>query len=348
MPPPASPRQAGDPGGSTVSVVMCTFNGAAFLPYQLESLAIQTRLPDELVVRDDGSTDDTLAILADFVRSAPFPVVVNENRRRLGIPDNFWAAISDATGELIALCDQDDIWAPAKLERAVAALDADPAVGAVFTNGWCIDGDGEPTGVHLWDAAGFSTADREDVRSGRALDVLLRHPVVTGATLTFRASLLPGMDPWPPITHDIWISIAIAMQAQLQPIDELLIAYRLHGGNAVGFPHFRHSGSGLRRYGRIVRFYARRLTDPEITSNEMVAEAAMYRYVSELLERMPSPRAGPAFRATLERLSEMLRFRQDLPRRRWRRVPQVFERVRRGDYRLYSNGWRSWVSDLIR
>ena len=275
---------------------MRTFNGAAFLPHQLESLANQTRLPDEL----------------------------------------------------IALCDQDDIWAPAKLERAVAALDADPDVGAVFTNGWCIDADGEPTGVHLWDAAGFSSADREDVRSGRALDILLRHPVVTGATLTFRASLLPGMDPWPPITHDIWISIAIAMQAQLQPIDELLIAYRLHGGNAVGFPHFRHSGSGLRRYGRIVRFYARRLTDPEITSNEMVAEAAMYRYVSELLERMPSPRAGPAFRATLERLSEMLRFRQDLPRRRWRRVPQVFERVRRGDYRLYSNGWRSWVSDLIR
>ena len=327
---------------------MCTFNGAAFLPHQLESLANQTRLPDELVVRDDGSTDGTLEMLADFARSAPFPVVVNENRRRLGIPDNFWAAISDATGELISLCDQDDIWAPAKLERSVEVLDADPSVGAVLTNGSCIDAAGRPTGVPLWDGACFSAADQEAFRSGRELDVLLRRQVVTGATLTFRASLLPGMDPWPPITHDIWISIAVAVRARLEAIDEPLIAYRLHGGNSVGLPTFLLSGSVLVRYGRMARLHLQRLADPEINADKMVAEAALCKYVSELLERIPCPRAGPAYRATLEHVADMLQFRQELPRRRWRRVPPVVERARRGDYRLYANGWRSCVSDLVR
>jgi len=333
---------------STVSVVLCTYDGAPFLPLQLESLANQSRLPDELVVRDDGSTDATLALLDDFARSVPFPVVVHQNHERLGIPDNFWAAIGDATGELIALCDQDDIWSPAKLERSVAALDADPAVGAVFTDGWCIDGDGNPTGTLLWDAAAFSAEDRADVRSGRELDVLLRHSVVTGATLTFRASLLPGMTPWPPITHDTWIAMVVAMQARLEAIDEPLIAYRLHPGNAVGFPYFPPGGSQLRRYGRILGFHARKLTDPEITAKEMEVDAAMYRRMTELLERMPCPRVTPGHRATVEHRAELLRFRRDLPGPRWRRVPAVVGRVRTGDYRHYSNGWRSWLSDLVR
>jgi glycosyltransferase involved in cell wall biosynthesis len=333
---------------TTVSVVLCTFNGASFLPLQLKSLAGQSRLPDELVVRDDGSTDATLALLEDFARSVPFPVVVHENRRRLGIPDNFWAAIGDATGELIALCDQDDIWAPAKLERAVAVLDADPTVGAVFTNGWCIDVNGDPTGMLLWDAAAFSTEDRAEVRSGRELDVLLRHSVVTGATVTFRASLVSGMVPWPPITHDAWIAMVVAMQARLEAVDEPLIAYRLHPGNAVGFPYFPPGGSKLRRYGRIIRFHARKLTDREITSREMEADAATYRRMTELFARLPCPRVTPEHRATVEHRAELLRFRRDLPGPRWRRVPPVLGRVRTGDYRRYANGWRSWLSDLLR
>jgi len=333
---------------STVSVVLCTYDGASFLPLQLESLADQSRLPDELIVRDDGSTDATLALLDDFARSVPFPVHIHENRQRLGIPDNFWAAIGDATGELIALCDQDDIWAPAKLERSVAALDADPTVGAVFTNGWCIDGDGNPTGTLLWDAAAVSSEDRADLRSGRGLDVLLRHSVVTGATVTFRASLLPGMVPWPPITHDAWIALVVAMQARLEAIDEPLIAYRLHPGNAVGFPYFPPGGSQLRRYARILGFHARKLTDREITSKEMEADGAVYRRMSELLERMPCPRVTADHRATLERRAELLRFRRDLPRPRWRRVLPVVGRVRAGDYRRDANGWRSWLSDLVR
>ena len=94
----------------TLSVVMTSFNGGRFIAQQLASLAAQTRRPDELLVCDDGSTDDTLSIVADFQRDAPFPVRIQRNPVRLGYSDNFLHGCSLAAGNVIALCDQDDFW----------------------------------------------------------------------------------------------------------------------------------------------------------------------------------------------------------------------------------------------
>ena len=101
---------------------MATFNGAAHLSEQLESLATQTLLPCELVITDDGSTDDTKYIVTAFISRAPFPVRWHDNDARLGDRANFMRAASLCTGELIAFCDQDDVWYPEKLETAGAAL----------------------------------------------------------------------------------------------------------------------------------------------------------------------------------------------------------------------------------
>jgi len=102
---------------------MATYNGARFLRQQLDSFATQTRLPDELVVGDDGSDDDTLAILGDFARSAPFPVRIHRNPRNLGFADNFLQTAERCEGDWIALSDQDDIWHPQKIERIAASIE---------------------------------------------------------------------------------------------------------------------------------------------------------------------------------------------------------------------------------
>src|SRR5258706_6945784 len=94
----------------TFSVAMCTCNGAAYLADQLESIAAQSRLPDELVVRDDASVDDTPAVIQAFAARAPFPVRFERNADRLGSTRNFDGAIAACTGDLIALSDQDDVW----------------------------------------------------------------------------------------------------------------------------------------------------------------------------------------------------------------------------------------------
>lgn len=103
---------------------MATFNGDRFLRAQLDSLARQTSLPHELVVTDDGSVDRTLEILAEFQKTAPFPVRVSPNPSRLGYADNFVRAASLCGGELIAFSDQDDVWKPGKLEQCSAAFDS--------------------------------------------------------------------------------------------------------------------------------------------------------------------------------------------------------------------------------
>ena len=120
---------AGAPEGSpplSVSVAMGAYNGTAFLEPQLASLAAQTRLPVELVVCDDNSRDDTVAVLERFAAQAPFEVRIVRNETNLGFGANFMKASGLCRGDLIAWCDQDDVWAPEKLARCVAAFETDP------------------------------------------------------------------------------------------------------------------------------------------------------------------------------------------------------------------------------
>ena len=105
-----------------ISVALATYNGARHLREQLDSLARQTLRPGELVVRDDGSTDDTLAIVEDFARTAPFPVRAQRNAVNLGWGPNFLSAALACRGEVVAFCDQDDLWQPAKLARYAEAI----------------------------------------------------------------------------------------------------------------------------------------------------------------------------------------------------------------------------------
>src|SRR5580700_9119831 len=98
-----------------ISLAMATFNGARYLGDQLTSLASQTVKPLELVACDDGSTDETIALLQSFSASAPFTVRIIQNVNRLGYKQNFMKAASLCKGSLIAFCDQDDIWNDNKL-----------------------------------------------------------------------------------------------------------------------------------------------------------------------------------------------------------------------------------------
>jgi glycosyltransferase involved in cell wall biosynthesis len=108
----------------TISIAMATFNGEKFLRDQLNSLSRQTHLPDELVVTDDCSTDQTFTVLKEFQAEAPFAVRLSVNERRLGYAENFLRAASQCKGDLIAFCDQDDVWMENKLERCLGEFDS--------------------------------------------------------------------------------------------------------------------------------------------------------------------------------------------------------------------------------
>ena len=153
-----------------ISVALCTYNGEQFLSRQLASIQQQTRTPDELVVCDDCSTDRTLEILQDFAASAAFPVRITQNDDNLGFVANFERAIQLCQGDLIALCDQDDIWYPTRLERSLQEFTAHPEVGFVFSDADIIDQQDQLTGMRLWTNFGFvgqakkANVQRETIR----------------------------------------------------------------------------------------------------------------------------------------------------------------------------------------
>lgn len=105
----------------SISVVMCTFNGEKYLREQLDSILRQTYPVLELIVQDDGSTDNTCLIIEEYAAQYPF-IKLYRNECQFGVVQNFFSAMQRAQGDLIALSDQDDIWEDNKLELQVNAI----------------------------------------------------------------------------------------------------------------------------------------------------------------------------------------------------------------------------------
>lgn len=118
---------------------MATYNGEKYLREQLNSLASQKHLPSELVVCDDGSTDATLDLLADFAITSPFPVRIYRNEINLGFAQNFLKAARLCEGEWISFCDQDDVWLPNKLDDVRAVVDKDAPPVLILQNAYICD-----------------------------------------------------------------------------------------------------------------------------------------------------------------------------------------------------------------
>ncbi len=153
-----------------ISVALCTYNGERFLGRQLASMQQQTRLPDELVVCDDCSTDSTIEILNGFAASSPFPVRITRNDQNLGFVANFERAIRLCEGNLIALSDQDDIWYPTRLERSLQEFTAHPELGLVFSDADVIDDRDQLTGTRLWTNFGFNQKRKHRLLAGDYID----------------------------------------------------------------------------------------------------------------------------------------------------------------------------------
>ena len=100
-----------------ISVAMTTYNGARFVEKQLASLLAQTRPADEVIILDDRSTDGTPGIVTRFIKkNSPVSWHFSVNEKNLGYKENFYHAVGRTTGDLIFLCDQDDVWHSNKIE----------------------------------------------------------------------------------------------------------------------------------------------------------------------------------------------------------------------------------------
>jgi len=318
------------------SVAMATCEGERFIDAQLASIAAQTRPPDELVVVDDDSHDGTLARLEAFAEGAGFPVRIERNSPRLGTTANFARCISLCRGDVILLCDQDDVWEPDKIARLAGVLEARPEIGLVFSNGQVVDDDLVPLGYDLWQSLFFDERDRERVRTGEAPAVFARRVVAAGTTLAFRARFNALLFPFPdlPSVHDAWLAFLIASVSGCELVDAPLIRYRLHGANQIGLRR-----RGLREQLR----QARR----QIERGAFAEEA---RFFELARERLASAAADhPVDPGTLRVIDEKIahsRARDAMPKPFVARIPVVAREWWRGHYRRYAYGLKSVAQDL--
>lgn len=218
-----------------ISIAMCTFNGAPFLQEQLNSISVQTHLPTEIVIFDDGSDDGTIEVIQNFMKNSPFQVIFHMNEKNIGTTKNFENAIGCCTGDIIVLADQDDVWDKKKISRIKQTFLEHPEILCAFSNADVTDSTLHPLGYDLWNVVGFTANEREKIKTGSSFSVLLRHNVVTGATMAFRSSLRDTILPIPiELVHDEWIALVASALGKLVAIDLPLVKYRQHASNQIG------------------------------------------------------------------------------------------------------------------
>jgi glycosyltransferase involved in cell wall biosynthesis len=317
-----------------LSIAMCTYNGSRHILEQLQSFAHQTRLPDELVVCDDGSSDDTIAIIQRFAVRAPFPVRLFRNECNLGTTGNFQKAIGLCGGEIILLSDQDDWWYPQKLARIETCFRHAPELGLVFGDALVTDDHLKPIGFNLWQAVGLLPSLQNQLTSGDAFAVLLKHYYVTGATLAFRTSLCDWILPIPrEWFHDAWIALIVASRSRLTLVSEPLMAYRQHQCNQIG----------ARRWSVWERMRQTLRIDRDTYYHDEIKRYGI------LYERLQEARPIPhddVLQQVRSKLAHLTR-RSRYPEQRFLRWPFIVRELLTASYSRFSKNWQIAIRDLL-
>ncbi len=209
----------------SVSIALCTYNGEKFLRAQLDSISSQSYSNFELVISDDGSTDGTQEILKEFA-SKDTRIQWSANPNPNGFAKNFERAITLCKGEIIFLCDQDDVWYLNKIDKHIEAY-LDKKVVWVYNKVVLIDKDGNKIGL-LEDSAPDYYRNKTAIENTWGSCIL-------GCATSYRAKdvhkIMPiGMHA---PAHDSWIQMALYPK-KAHFIDEYLQEYRIHDANTVG------------------------------------------------------------------------------------------------------------------
>lgn len=220
-----------------ISVALCTYNGAKYIKEQIQSILNQTMPVDEIVVCDDGSTDETLQIINRIKERTLVKIRVFCNETNLGVSANFQKAIDLCCGDIVFLSDQDDVWFPHKVKTVVECFETHPDKSVVFTNAELINGEGKlATTDKLFDRVGFSSKYRDYFDAGCELTVFYYCNHATGATMAIREKMEFSHFCSNEILHDEVIALMAVQKDALTYIEEPLMQYRLHGSQQMSIP----------------------------------------------------------------------------------------------------------------
>ena len=203
--------------GFRTSVALCTYNGEKFIEEQIESILNQTRSVDQIIICDDCSTDKTVEVAERILSTSSVDFSVIRNEVNLGFIKNFEKSVSLCTGDIIFLCDQDDVWVPHKVETILCAFKGNETIELVFSDAYLTDEELNILDSNLWSFYGFKY---NKYNASTFYKKILKRNVVTGATVAFKKSLLPRVTPfcesW---AHDHWIAMLTSLTNSILPIN---------------------------------------------------------------------------------------------------------------------------------
>ena len=239
------------------SVAIASFNGEKYIEKQLESILNQTMLPYEIIISDDGSQDNTVPVIQQFIESrresitqgaVHIRVIVNNGRH--GVCGNFENAFMHTTGDVVFLCDQDDIWFPEKIEKVLYIMEKRPENvllhdaeafkeenGKMMMLNYRLMKLAKPEGESVW------KLDRSDY-----LPSVFNYCIIQGMCICIRREYLMKILPiCKAANHDDWILFCACADNSLIVLNESLAYYRIHGSNTVGISEYKKKRSIIKK-----------------------------------------------------------------------------------------------------
>lgn len=321
---------------SDVSVAMTAFNGSEFIEEQIDSILRQSLAPRELVIGDDGSSDNTSTIIRSLAEKSSTPIRLLGGDH-VGLRRNVERTIRACRGGVIALSDQDDLWQPGRIEAISRAFERD-SVALWFSDADLIDSAGQRLRRSAFDAVRLDRAAQSAIAQGEGLARLLHGMTVPGATLAFRSRLRQVVLPLPIeldgddhlYLHDGWIALLAYLLGETVVDASALTLYRQHARQVtamamtredVGTEGHRDRRAQIdREYRQISLVHGRLLRTGALLSCRRADAAALSGRLRLLTVRTMPPGGG--------------------------RTARILGELIRGDYFRYSRGVLSAASDL--
>ncbi|MBB3187196.1 glycosyltransferase family 2 protein [Microbacter margulisiae] len=221
-----------------IDIVLASFNGEQYIREQLYSIFNQTYTNWQIIIRDDGSTDNTIKIINEFIKQNPYKILLLKDKKgHLGSTFSFSALLESSTSDYIMFCDQDDVWLPDKIyitykEMRTMEIQYPTVPLLVYTDLKEVD-----QNLHLISESFVNTHRLFSIRSPNYYEMLALS-VVAGCTMMVNKIAKEYILPMPLfLTHDHWIATNIAYYGKCQFVNSATILYRQHSNNSIGSKH---------------------------------------------------------------------------------------------------------------
>ena len=315
---------------------MAAYNGATYIKEQLDSFARQTRLPDEVVVCDDLSSDATVEILERFTLTAPFKMILVRNAKNLGYTKNFEKVLSLCSGDLIFLSDQDDVWYENKISKILGVKKEHPDSEVIINDAMYVDESLKPAGVTvLQKVLSFSGRENDHIAGAS-----------TAITKVFRDFILPFPESNCP-AHDVYIHRWANLLKNKVVVPTILQCWRIHGKNfSVSEMNNPNEVSYLQIYNKYKNVS---VSSAYIKKANEFREMHLLVGVREEALSLLSPRINvERLRKEINNVVDANISRSDISKvNGFKRMVLIFTMMIKGEYK-YFQGLRSIAKDILR